>query len=501
MPTAIKRRKLSTAPRKTTTSATRQQIGAFTKVSKGANVASKTVVDKTNAINTIATTVPQVEKSAATGGKRKLSEIDEDEVPIEALLQIPSASKTVTSSKLLSRTRSQLIPSTPRKSAIKSTVNNTVDTPTKGARSLLDRLLLTSTTPTKSPLKTKPSHTPLLDLNTPPSSQELPTELLDLVNLHAAFLTALSLHYAHNGINSPACLRMLCPNVARAWGKRSVTLEDIRRTIGVLNANILERKKKDATPQLTLSDYGHGKICIEISISAGKPGTIIARPVNENLLNEIFSGGLKNSWKVNSSENMDIKKFIETLPLEPITTCSSLLKMSPMLAKGQRRLGDFKVGIAVAKEQERAKAVEAEIAYTTGAATTGTKPTLLERLRAKQLEKANQAPPPTKVELARKVAIQKIEEVAAVLVHLSTSSSVGQTRISFTLPTVIGKLRDSLKTPISKVESETCLRLLASDIAPEWVKMVKMGKSEALVVNRDERPTEASISERVKSAS
>lgn len=294
---------------------------------------------------------------------------------------------------------------------------------------------------------------------------------------------------------------MLCPNVARAWGKRSVTLEDIRRTIGVLNTNILERKKKDKTPQLTLSDYGHGKICIEISISAGKAGTIIAGPVNENLLNEIFSGGLKNSWEISLSENVEMKKFIDTLPLEPITTCSSLLKISPMLAKGQRRLEDFKMGIAIAKEQEKAKAVEAEIAHTTGSTTTGAKPTLLERLRAKQLEKANQPPPPTKAELARKAAMQKIEEVAAVVVHLSTSSSMGQTRISFTLPTILGKLRDSLKTPISKAEGETCVRLLAAEIAPEWVKMVKMGKSEALVVNRDERPTESSILERVKNLS
>lgn len=494
MPTAIKRRKLSTAPKNATSRS--QHIGAFTQVSKGNSITTKTVIEKTTNIDSITITLPQVEKSSAAGAKRKLSDIEEDEVASEALSQVASVSKTDRLSKTLSRTRSQLIPKTPRKSTINSTVNIAVDTPTKGVRSLFDRFLLT--TPTRSPLKHEPSHTPLLDLNTPPSSQELPTEILDLINLHAAFLTALSLHYAHNGINTPADLRMLRPNVARAWGKRSVTLEDIRRTIGVLNTSILERKKKDNTPQLTLSDYGHGKICIEISISAGKPGTIIARPVNENLLNEIFSGGLKSSWEASLSEIMDMTKFIDTLPLEPITTCSSLLKISPMLAKGQRRLEDFKMGITLAKEQEKAKAVEAEIAYTTGATTTGAKPTLLERLRAKQLEKKNQPPPPTKAELARKAAMQKIEEVASVLVHLSTSSSVGQTRISFTLPTVLGKLRDSLKTPISKAEGETCVRLLAAEIAPEWVKMVKMGKLEALVVNRDERPTESSILERVK---
>jgi hypothetical protein len=130
--------------------------------------------------------------------------------------------------------------------------------------------------------------------------------------------------------------------------------------------------------------------------------------------------------------------------------------------------------------------------------TNGAKPTLLERLRAKQLHQSTLPPPPSKAELARKQALQRLEEVVSVLAILSTSSSVGQQRISFTLPTVLGKLRDSFKTPMSKEEGTTCVRLLAAEIAPEWVKIVKMGKVEALVVNRDERPGESDIKERVR---
>jgi hypothetical protein len=96
--------------------------------------------------------------------------------------------------------------------------------------------------------------------------------------------------------------------------------------------------------------------------------------------------------------------------------------------------------------------------------------------------------------------LQRVEEVAGVLSILSTSSSVGQQRISFTLPTVLGKLRDSFKTPMSKEEGATCVSLLASEIAPEWVRIVKMGKMEALVVMRDEKPGEEDIRERVRRA-
>lgn len=227
---------------------------------------------------------------------------------------------------------------------------------------------------------------------------------------------------------------------------------------------------------------------------AGKAGRI-ARPVNENLLNEIFVKGLRASWEKRDGMDTGATEFIGGLPLEPITMCSSVLNMSPLLAKGQRRLEDLRAGITIKKEEEKKKAREAEVIYKSGV-----KPTLLERLRAKQQLQLNLPPPLSKEEVARKAALQRIDEVAAVLTHLSTSSSVGQQRISFTLPALLGKLRDSFKTPMSKEEGETCVRLLASDIAPEWVQIVKMGKVDALVVNRDERIGEKELQERVKSA-
>lgn len=227
---------------------------------------------------------------------------------------------------------------------------------------------------------------------------------------------------------------------------------------------------------------------------AGKAGRI-ARPVNEDLLNEIFVKELKASWEEREGMDTDVADFVAGLPLEPITMCSSVLNMSPLLAKGQRRLEDLRQGITVKKDEEQKKAQEAEVSYKSGA-----KPTLLERLRAKQQLQANLPPPPSKAELARKAALQRIDEVAAVLTHLSTSSSVGQQRISFTLPALLGKLKDSFKTPMSKEEGETCVRLLASEIAPQWVQIVKMGKVDALVVNRDERLAEGELQERVKRA-
>jgi hypothetical protein len=91
-----------------------------------------------------------------------------------------------------------------------------------------------------------------------------------------------------------------------------------------------------------------------------------------------------------------------------------------------------------------------------------------------------------------------MEEVVSVLSILSTSGSAGQQRVSFTVPTLLGKLRDSFKNPVSKEEGYICVKLLASDIAPEWVQVVKMGKSEALVFDREKKPGELDIKERIK---
>lgn len=466
MPTAIKRRNLATdrnAPASRT-------LNAFTTVSKASAIAKVVVEKNTLADGIVTTLVP----SAPHDKKRKF--IDEEEGVLEQDFEV----------KPLQRTCSAKTPRTPHR-PIKHQSPQSIETPTKGARSLLDRFCL-SNTPTKSPLSlNNSSSSPTA--STPrkqylASSDSLPVELVDLVNLHAAFLTALSIHYAHNGTHSPADLRNLCPDVARAWGKRRVTLEDVRRILGALNAYVSEDKEQKIS-RLSLSDYGHGKICIEIR-TVGKVGRI-ARPVNEDLLNEIFEKGLRAAWE---EADVTTGHFLETIPMEAITTCSSLLKMSPLLAKGQRRLEDLKSGFVI----EEATKIKIEVT------TNGTRPTLLERLRAKQTQQANLPPPPSKAKVARQAALGRIEEVVAVVAILSTSTSAGQQRISFTLPTVLGKLRDSFKTPMSKEEADTCVRLLAEEIAPEWVKLVKMGKVEALVVNRDERPKELDIEERVRCA-
>lgn len=484
MPTAIKRRKLASDTRAASVNKNRG-LQTFATTSKAVSI-EKALIEKKSYVESITLT----SKTLTTTKKRKSADSDEESTPDQSPVSIQIGCREIKPLPTQRPSKSQAL-QTPERPIPSQKSPVSIETPTKGARSLLDRFCISAKTPTRSPLNFHSSSPSILTSTPEPLRNEpphdLPSELLDLINLHAAFLTALSIHYAHNGTHAPADLRNLCPDVARAWGKRSVTLKDIRRTLGVLNVNIPEGKYAHRISQLSLSDYGHGKICIEIRTSAGKLARI-ARPVDEDFLNDIFSRGLVAAWETRAS-NVTMEAFIEDLPLEAITTCPSLIKMSPLLAKGQRRLEDFRANITAKKEATKM------IHETTS--TNRAKTTLLERLKAKQLHQATLAPLPSKADLARKAAFQRIDEVVAFLTILSTSSSVGQQRISFTLSTVLGKLRDSFKSPMSREEADTCVRLLASEVAPEWVKIVKMGKTEAVVVNRDERPGDLDIKGRV----
>ncbi|KAH8820832.1 hypothetical protein F5884DRAFT_765384 [Xylogone sp. PMI_703] len=497
MATAVKRQRISSTRVKQAQPTTRKagRLDTFAKVTKAVTT-PKTVIDKNDAVDVA--TLTQLTPAPSSPKKRKqLAEAEVEEAPEEsASLLAATLSKNVGRDikPLPPRCPSpQKVPRTPRKAHLHPP---SAETPTKGTTSLLNKLQLTK--PVSSPKKTHTASDTSLSLD--PSNQSeksadsLPIELLDLINLHSSFLTALSLFYAHNGTSSPADLRQLCPDVSRVWGKRKVTLQDIRRTLGVMNMENKNYEREDPSMRLSLSNYGDGKHCIEIGAEAEDLNNL-GRPLNDTLLNNRFQDSLKILWKSSEKEE-EMSSFIESLPMEPITICESLAKLSSIKSTGQRRLEELKSGLNKKKEEAQEKKQEKE--KERGKEKTGTRPTLLERLRAKQLQKSNLPPPPSKQELDRRAALQRIEEVAAILGVLSTSSSIGQQRISFTIPTVVSKLQDSFRTPISKPEAEQSIRLLAAEVAPAWAKMAKMGKVDCLVVMRDQRPSDDDLRERIK---
>ena len=198
MPAAVKRRKVSATK---SASSNTKPLDAFTRVSKASNF-TNTIIGKNNYVDTIATT-------SLNHCKRKLN--SEEEGAVDQVSAILSATTEERGIKPLPQRRLTVVPQTPQKAIGSTTLPGSVETPTKGARNLLDRLHFPVNNPTRSPLSNAQQACKL-----DPRIPELPSELLHLINLHSAFLTALSIHYAHNGTHSPADLRNLCPDVARA---------------------------------------------------------------------------------------------------------------------------------------------------------------------------------------------------------------------------------------------------------------------------------------------
>ena len=116
-------------------------------------------------------------------------------------------------------------PSTPAKNSQRKKAplrsKQVTETPTKGARSLLENFVLAASSslqkgssPTTSRYETPSSSPPSIaeDITNSTSkdvSQPLPEQIQDLINLYSSFLNALSLYYAHNGLSNPADLRNL----------------------------------------------------------------------------------------------------------------------------------------------------------------------------------------------------------------------------------------------------------------------------------------------------
>ncbi|KAF2812371.1 uncharacterized protein BDZ99DRAFT_461090 [Mytilinidion resinicola] len=369
---------------------------------------------------------------------------------------------------------------------------------------------------------------------TPP--MDLPVELNDLVTLHSSFLTAVSLHYAHNGNASPVDLRALAPSISSIWGRRRVTLDDIKLCLGILSAGAPHESL------FRLSDYGYGKICLELAEHIQSRG-IMARHIEEEKLNAAFMQaleGLWTTWVEKQMQALEMQKralflqsqprkrgrprkavaeqllanpnvlteaptvdaFISRLPLAEITVCESLSKTLPLREKGRKRLQEItdaaddaraqkktRVAIAVPrslKNQSTPEPVEQTQAKITSF-TPIRRANLLDRILAKQAAQALLPDAPTPAEMARKAALGRAEEVLGVLSMLVAARGGGQ-RCSFTMAALVQTLQGSVRSPISREEASKVVEVIATEVAPSYVALIRMGTMCNVVVNPMYRP-------------
>ncbi|KAF2201820.1 hypothetical protein GQ43DRAFT_440243 [Delitschia confertaspora ATCC 74209] len=395
---------------------------------------------------------------------------------------------------------------------------------------------------------------------TTPTFDNLPAELNDILTLHSSFLTTLSLHYAHNGTATPIDLRSLTPAISSVWGKRKVNTDDLRILLGVLSAS----PSPDLSNPFFLSDYGYGKVFLEIN-EVYVQGGMVSGPLNESALQTLFMQGLEQLWKtwteaqrsrerpiaqpkrrgrpskkfsqaqpsiepfIDSTDPDTLSKFLSQLPHASITESPSLQKVAPLREKGRKRLRDLKDSIAegqasrikrtcsaayptpspsapstpapepaptslfaVGKENQPA---QCSVQYGPGEQkkitdnfTQVRKTSLLDRILAKQAKAAALPAKASPTEIARMSALARAEEILSILALLAAGKAGPGQRASLSMVALCQALRTSVRSPISREEAEKCVEVLAQEVCPGYVSLVRMGSMVSVVVNQAARP-------------
>ncbi|KAL8928587.1 MAG: hypothetical protein Q9208_001821 [Pyrenodesmia sp. 3 TL-2023] len=504
MPPATRKRKttrVGVAKTTVTAPSTQRGIQAYGKISKSQagrppSGKSKTHAKEQSSQPSPVTCVPDEPESPIPGRKRKAQDIEEDVKSNND----PSKYKRAKSD-FIDNAGGAQPPKTPRKKALSKSV--VIETPTKGARSCLESLDLGSSPISRSASSPAASRADTPASSPPPAERPehdreddlvLPDELQDLINLHSSFLTALSLHYAHHGSLAPVDFRNLRPNIERAWRKRNVSIQDVQRTLA------LQQLSSSTPSKLSLSDYGSAKICLEIEAPAHNV-SLHKRLLNEEQLNKIFQANLLDRWASHAGCAED---FVRSLPLTPITPCTSATALAPLLAKGQHRLEDLKAGAIRAQARSQPKITsrttieDANSSDAENIPPSSTEPTckppsptlaarktsLFDRIKAKQeahLLSTSLKTPLTPSQLLRKSALRRIEEIVPVLELLCSAVGVK----TFTMATVVQHLQMSLRNPIEKEEASRAIRLLAEEVAQGWVGVKEVGKVVGVTVRRE----------------
>ncbi|KAK2873428.1 hypothetical protein FQN49_002386 [Arthroderma sp. PD_2] len=336
------------------------------------------------------------------------------------------------------------------------------------------------------------------------SSSQRPTEFFDLVDLNSAFLSALSLHFAHNGATAPADLRELLKSTERIWNKRKVALGDVRKILHVqaLRRPVPSTESHSRPPtEFKLTSYGTNTFLEQLENSTSSQPTSVS-PLKDKELKAGFLANLEYYWdeKVDRSDKESGQDVFKNIPLAPIHPSKGTIKPA---SNGVQRTIDELFGVLKSKPSlTREPHAKKPAPLKDSVSTSNRRSGLLERMKVKALHQSKLPPPPSKEVILKQTAVSRIPEVVSVLLLLSplgpkvddvtgTSASL---RKSYTMDLITQKIIDSMRTPASRQEIETCIDILSqSSVAKEWVTIVTTNQMKSVVLRADRRPSPAEI--------
>lgn len=308
----------------------------------------------------------------------------------------------------------------------------------------------------------------------------------ELLKLHSAFLKALTLHSAHNGLIVPVDLREFLQAVGQVWRKRKVVVKDLQRLVW-----IWEQSQTVKSP-FRLANYGLGRVCLEREWT-GRIDEAEWQEQFEQTLDLLWEKTLDSIPNLGDDEEGKVADhFVDTLGLSPVHEC-----LTPLTSfrKGQQRLQDLKGGVIRMKTEklraDSAKDDDSPAPKTLLDATPNRRKSLLDRIKNKELRQSTLPPPPSKDMLIHRAAVERVEDVANVLASLRPVGYVGSgikamlaaQRKPFQIPKIVQHVQDSVRNPISPREVEICIEVMArADIAGNWVNFVTVKAAKMVVL-------------------
>lgn len=320
------------------------------------------------------------------------------------------------------------------------------------------------------------------------SEDDRPPCYYEFIALHSSFVTALSIHYAHNNLSAPADLKQLLPSIEKIWKKRKVTREDIQRILH-LHKNSSDGKDDGSCAQFRLANYGNGKFCLEL-VRMSKNKVAFGPPFNEAELGQRFSVGLERIWQMRF-ETLEDKSpdfdFLLSIPLDPIHNSVS---STTLPRTGRQRLLDLTGGTLRLQTITSDSGIAGNAAKARGSkGSRDRKSGLLQRIQEKQRAQSKLPPPPSKEQILHDSAACHIPEVTAILGLLRPTQAgkdltefVPQKR-PYKLETLVESIRNSMKTPVPKEEIVKCLDILAQpSVAGHWVSIITINHLTSVVL-------------------
>ena len=286
----------------------------------------------------------------------------------------------------------------------------------------------------------------------------------DLAEIHKHFLTAFSIHCAHNGTSTPAELGAIQQSVTRLWKKRMVTTEDLQRMLAVYEI--------EATETVTQREVNHNKA----------PFKLVILGVGSNACNTVqyaVSTQLDEKqevhvlWRCHSTPQLNTYHDLPSIPLlsfhprDPNTTTPTQ-SHSPSRAHPEQ---DLPLNVPSQEPDVSCLTItrRTAIPVPTPSALKARTLSLFDRVKAKQTLLASTSTP-TVQQVLRKHAIGRIAEVVEILRMRQQQSSAGRNggRVSFSSKQIMEIIKQSMSVPIGDEEVRACLDMLSRDVPGGW---------------------------------